>query len=343
MLAHGHPNLRMTHEKTFELTAEPVVGERATCVIGVRAEFPPDLALLRGDVTIRLAAGSASASGTATINPDHAVGDRAIIRRSDHRDADTLAIRATLTAADLSPEFLDEVRAGAPITMRITEVRKPSLLVILGATEPGSRLAAFADMCGSAYRLDDWVSPPARERLAKIGPARFVAAAPAADLAVPLLAAGLPATPAVMLGPLDRAALRDPAIKQALHSSPLPVLASAAPEQAVAVFREIAGINPDRRIALPDNAIDIGTAMEWVPAGVAAGRIEATSHRIGRTVGATDESVVFVIAAAEAGDVLAVRAVVDAMRAVGVPARTVADALAPLGWDRREVYRKSGV
>ncbi|MFX0068197.1 MAG: DUF371 domain-containing protein [Promethearchaeota archaeon] len=35
--ARGHPNITATHRTTFELTMDPTVGKRGTCVIGVNA------------------------------------------------------------------------------------------------------------------------------------------------------------------------------------------------------------------------------------------------------------------------------------------------------------------
>src|SRR5947209_6342314 len=49
-LAHGHPRITGNHTKTVELTRDPEVTGRATCVVGVRSEHDDrELARLRGN------------------------------------------------------------------------------------------------------------------------------------------------------------------------------------------------------------------------------------------------------------------------------------------------------
>ena len=51
----GHPNVTATHDKTIELTRDPEISRRATCVLGVASDHD-DRALLalRGRVEVTL-------------------------------------------------------------------------------------------------------------------------------------------------------------------------------------------------------------------------------------------------------------------------------------------------
>ncbi|MEZ5407923.1 MAG: DUF371 domain-containing protein [Acidimicrobiales bacterium] len=141
----GHPAIRVTHDKTLELTADAAITPRATCVAGVSAAFDAEaLAQLRGAVTYELGAGDRRGSGSAVINPEHAVTDRFVIRRSRHADAVTLAVGAAGVAADLPRELAAALaEPGRPVTFTITERQPPPPLVILAPSEPAGRLGAL--------------------------------------------------------------------------------------------------------------------------------------------------------------------------------------------------------
>src|SRR4029079_7403959 len=52
---HGHPHISGSHTKTVELTRDPEVTGRATCVLGVSSEHDDrELRRLRGDVEVTL-------------------------------------------------------------------------------------------------------------------------------------------------------------------------------------------------------------------------------------------------------------------------------------------------
>jgi hypothetical protein len=95
--------VRATHAKTIELTTEPAVTERATCIVAVAADLDPArLAQLEGPVVVTLEAGGRrdEVRGVANARYDAATG-RLVIRRSHHRAADTLVVGADKGSADL--------------------------------------------------------------------------------------------------------------------------------------------------------------------------------------------------------------------------------------------------
>jgi hypothetical protein len=235
--AAGHPAIRATHSKTLELTREKDVTQRSTCVAGVAAEFDTTaLGLLRGPVLLTVSSEGRSASGTAVINPEHDIRDRLVIRRSQHRDADTLAVDATLTAANLGRELVAALTSpDHHVTLDVTELEPPGPLVLVSPAKPAGRLGLLWDAADAAVDLDSGQSLAAA--LAALVPGGTVAA----SLAVPLdsvtesaehwlveaarhgarlwvsgagqaetalLASGLPLTPSLRLGRVDRRAVR---------------------------------------------------------------------------------------------------------------------------------------
>jgi hypothetical protein len=96
----GHPNIRATHEKTFELTPDTEVSERATCVIAVDVRSdgggpcagPVELTVRVGDHTHRVRAGASS-----SWQP----GSTAVVRRSPMQLPGTFATSADTSAAEL--------------------------------------------------------------------------------------------------------------------------------------------------------------------------------------------------------------------------------------------------
>jgi hypothetical protein len=376
--AHGQPSIGATHDKTLEVTGDPSVSPRATCVVGVGAVFDPaDLALLRGPVTLALAAGGLAASGEAVVNPTHAVGDRIVVRRSDHRDADTLAVRSTLVASDLDPALvraLADPHASVTLTVAETGERRPLVLV---GTEPfaGGRLgllwrhadarvdlrgpvraaagpiradagpvgagaapvridALEGDMTVAALVPASWADLPAAGAAwlaaAARGGARF--AAPAPHTAA-LLAAGLPAEPAVLLGRVDRRAARAPEVARLVAAAPVPAVLTVPVADADAVLGPLAVAAPDAAVAVEDDPMDVGVAVRWTtaPHAVAA---------VGAFPGA---AALVVLPARRSGAGWAdVDALVRRLAAAGIPPRTLSEALGPLGVSRRAVYDALG-
>ncbi len=118
--AHGHPAVRATHGKTLELTAEPAIGERATCVVGVAAGLPDGP--VAGPIRLTLSAEGETVSCRAVGNSAWwpATGS-AVIRRSGQRLPDTFATDAELAAADLPRSLARALTSPAAILTVLVE------------------------------------------------------------------------------------------------------------------------------------------------------------------------------------------------------------------------------
>ena len=106
----GHENVRATHGKTFELTDDPSITPRATCVLGVGAHPVGDVRALAGPVSITLGVGDHVVTTTGVGNPLWRPGGRAVIRRNHNRFPDTAATGVDLAAADLPPDMVAALR-----------------------------------------------------------------------------------------------------------------------------------------------------------------------------------------------------------------------------------------
>jgi hypothetical protein len=141
LLGHGHPSIRATHSKTLELTADPVIGLAATCVVatGVALAAPDgnrERAWLAGPVHIELTVGRGDADGrdesgwpsvcmAALANPDWEPGGTAVLRRGPARLASTMATHADVAAADL-PRELVGLLAESRTTVRLAVTSAPA-------------------------------------------------------------------------------------------------------------------------------------------------------------------------------------------------------------------------
>lgn len=139
--ATGHPEIRATHAKTWELTPDAELTARATCVLGVGAvaEGGP----LAGPVELRISVGEHHVTVRAVGNPSWVPGGPAVIRRSPVRLSNTLATDADLSAADL-PRGLAAALTdpAAEITVEVSTVADPGTVVLCHATALTPRLAA---------------------------------------------------------------------------------------------------------------------------------------------------------------------------------------------------------
>ncbi len=356
--ARGHANIRATHAKTLEFTAEPAIGPRATCVAGVGLALDPaSVAALRGPVRLTVEAGDLRASGTAVINPGHQVSDRLVIRRAATGGPETFAVLSTLVASDLDAALVGALaRPDSEVRLIVEEDagRRPLVLVrFADDPAPTGRLGAIWEQANLRVRLD---RPPAHapdldggdivavlatgvdQFDAPTGPARaWLAGAAAAGarfraldrnvLLDVLLAAGLPGAPVRWLGRVDRRAARD----RLVRPIDVPTVLAVAPADAVAALGPLADTDPAHPVAVETAALDLGIAVDWTTATDA---VDAVARHPG---------VPLVVVAARpggpAGDLIAVaRALVEA----GVPARTVSGALDAFGLDRRALYAALG-
>jgi hypothetical protein len=126
--ARGHERITATHGKTFELSTDADIGPRATCVIGVAAVVDGDLSTLCGPVAIELRTGELAVTVAAEASPFVRPTDGLVVRKSDFRGADTLAINADAGAADLDRWFvraLAQADAELVVTVRPVGERRP--------------------------------------------------------------------------------------------------------------------------------------------------------------------------------------------------------------------------
>ncbi|MCH9651035.1 MAG: DUF371 domain-containing protein [Deltaproteobacteria bacterium] len=123
----GHRNLRATHSKTLEFTHETEIGPRATCVVGVGADYDPlTVAKLRGplEVSLRLAPPleSLEESFQAVANPLMKTSSSLVFRRSQDLLGNTFATETTLGAADLDRRLITAL--GRSETILEVEIRQ---------------------------------------------------------------------------------------------------------------------------------------------------------------------------------------------------------------------------
>ncbi|WP_326561258.1 DUF371 domain-containing protein [Micromonospora sp. NBC_01796] len=363
---HGHPRIRATHAKTLEFTHDNEVTERATCVVGVAAELDPtELGLLRGRVRFTVEAAGHEATGEATINPDHAVRDGLVLRRSHHTDSGTLAVAATLTAEDLDRDLAAALTDPATaVTLTLVEVTPPTPLILLrqaGQSVPVGRLDLLwrhadetVDLVGSrepvaagavldragivAVTLPPAGEGPSGTALAWLSAAagagaRFALLGGAGGPTEVLFAAGLSPTPALLLGRVDRRAVRRPEVEVSLRSALAPTVLVVPADEVDAVLEHVVAATPARRVAVPDGRPDVGTAMRWTTAERAGAAV--------RRVGVPE--VTIVLASSPATDEpVDLDALVRALASAGVSPRTLSEALAPFGLNRRRVYDALG-
>ncbi|NUP53261.1 MAG: DUF371 domain-containing protein [Catenulispora sp.] len=316
LVGHGHPAIRATHAKTFELTAESTVTSRATCVLAVGTVLDPSLAAMRGRVRLTLSTdGLPAVSGEATLNPRRAITDRVVVRRSASLDPDTLAVGSSLTAEDLPADFADVLTdPDREVSLTVEELgpARPLLRVSFGER---THLPAMKELAaqGSAELVIAEGAPPkeaamvntALERATALG-TRVAVAGPYKPLEA-LLSAGLPPNPYTYLGTPQRLSTlpATATVFRMPEAMPVPLLAG-------------------RDVWVEDTAeLDIGTAME--PSTIAAA-VAAVGALVVVGPAPAQESMVDLAAVA--------RALTDA----GLAPRTLTEALAPLGFTRKKLY-----
>lgn len=178
--ARGHRHVTATHAKTLELATDDDIGPDASCVIavGARAEWE-ELGRRSGLAAITIDAAGCRQDVVARLSPFWSRGHGLVVRKSDFRGEDTLAIEADTAAADLDPELRAALRDPAtavevsirvveppPDTVLFTdrlEPRVPDGVRVVGVpfapvdvdgadvlTRPGAALAAGAAVVGRA-------------------------------------------------------------------------------------------------------------------------------------------------------------------------------------------------
>ncbi|RLK55127.1 DUF371 domain-containing protein [Actinokineospora cianjurensis] len=142
----GHHDIRATHGKTLEFTADTAITGRATCVVGVAGEVvgqaPPAIA---GPVLITLSAGGECATVRAVANSRWRPGGSAVVRRSGQRLPNTLATDADLSSADLPRALvaaLSDPDAVVDVAVARAETSRTHLVRYRATVGPDDRLSA---------------------------------------------------------------------------------------------------------------------------------------------------------------------------------------------------------
>lgn len=133
----GHPNIRATHAKTFELTHASDITQRATCVIAIEVRTD-DGRPLAGPVqlTVRVADQPPFAI-RARAHSGWLPGSTAIFRRSPMQLPDTYATCADAAAADFPRALAEAARsADAVVTVDVEPAPAEHHTVVLFAADP---------------------------------------------------------------------------------------------------------------------------------------------------------------------------------------------------------------
>jgi 16S rRNA (cytidine1402-2'-O)-methyltransferase len=150
----GHPAIAGTHAKTLELTRDPEITRRATCVLGVSSEHRNDALLaLRGEVDVALECGELRDEFRATVTPFFVGDDSLVFRRGGALRGRTIAYDASKGSSDIDRDLV------AALTDRNAEVR-----VTIRETGRGDH-AGVLFVVSVPIGNDDDLSPRARTAL----------------------------------------------------------------------------------------------------------------------------------------------------------------------------------
>lgn len=153
--ARGHPNVRATHSKTFELTSDEDVTQSGTCIVGVGAEIDLEAAAaLRGRVEITLGCGPVSTRTKATINPLYVPGDPLIFRKDDRPKGRALTIDTVDGASNLDRDLVEALRApDAELTVELRVIAPATTGVVFLVGVP---IGNDEDLTPRARRVLEW-------------------------------------------------------------------------------------------------------------------------------------------------------------------------------------------
>jgi hypothetical protein len=344
LVGHGHGAIRATHDKTLELSPDPDITERATCIIAVDTAADEATRRLAGPIRITVAADGESFTFEALANPAWQPGGPAIVRRSAVRLPGTLATEATASAADLPRPLVAALRdpaARVEVTLDPIPGRPAAVLVALDPHAPADpRVAAELAVADVIAAEDELAAELLGERVAA-GPlpviGRTVVAA-VRDLPGATVARDLRNVPVDTLG-------LPPALAVAAASpSRGPLVVAPDGSDARAALRSTPAAS---RLVVPTTADQVGGLLEAAAErrGVSGAVVlpdRARPRRIEAGASLPGRGPVHLCfdAATESGALdPTVKAAVDGLLADGVPTKTAANALATLaGWDRRRAY-----
>ena len=122
----GHPNIRASHAKTFEITTDPSISQTGTCIIGVESEYDEDqLLALRGRVKVTLQCDGFEDIVLARINPSFRRGDPLIFRRNDKIQPRTFCLSASKGSSQLNRDLINALqKENAELTIDIEALQK---------------------------------------------------------------------------------------------------------------------------------------------------------------------------------------------------------------------------
>jgi hypothetical protein len=340
----GHPAIRATHDKTLEITPEPDISARATCVVAVgdtRTAEP-----MAGDVRITVRAAGESFAFEARANSSWEPGGSAVIRRSAARLPGTFATHASAGARALPRALAARLRdPDTRVEVEVEPVRGRDCVVLfaLDPTLPhDARLTAERTAADVVVAEDE-------DAARVLGRGVERGTVPVAGRMLVVAARDLPGrsvVPALREAEVETVGL-PPALAAAAASpsrGPLFVAASDAdPRQvlrdASALARVVLDVPSDRLPVVARLAAQLRGAAEAV---VAVPFTAPVRWAFDAPPPAAQGVVAVCLPPATGPEDVAdvrVRTAVDALLADGVPTKVVAAALAALtGWDRRRAY-----
>lgn len=366
--ARGHPDVRATHAKTLEVTTEPDITSRATCVVGIAPPGALDgLRGLRGPVTVTLRAAGHSERITAVANPAFSDATRAVVRRSGRRSPETLAVEADRAAADLDRDLaraladpdveIEVVVETAPASPQATAALvlvprapgvagEPPVPTAAGAGEAAERLER-----GEAVALACDLDRPGEKVTALVGEAAGagvpVRAAPGVEESTAaLVAAGLLGVPHAVLGAPPSTSVARGRQLRALGALGVAGVWRGRVPRLAPLLADLAAWRPGAPAAVLLDPGGFEEALLAAAAGELAGQAGGTPARLRavavadlREPAGPDAAGGIAEGAAAAGVDGAVRDVLAALLAEGVTPRTLARALQRLpGVSGREGY-----
>jgi hypothetical protein len=273
--AHGHRLLRATHGKSIEITSDPEITTRATCVVGVGAKLPWQLRSLRGRVKVALSSGDAGTEIMGQVNPSYDSDSRLVIRRSGAVDHDTLLIHADTTADELPRKLVETLRDGnAALHVEILELQQPPPLVIVrpdrgrGWRRVGRLDDDARQLTLRAERIEELVEAPIAVQLRDRDARWLVEGYDGVNgpMMALLLSAGVRAAPLLLAGALPFKRQDRSQLLRAVAASPYTVVLHIADQRAKP--DEIAEIlGGQRYVLVGDGVIDLGWHAIELPAG----------------------------------------------------------------------------
>ncbi len=101
--AYGHPNIRSTHQNTFEFTKDKELTINGDCIVGVNADFDLERIkqiLYKEKIQIKISVENEVIICNAIVNPDFNSDNEIVFRRTNFLSDRTLGIKSDKVATD---------------------------------------------------------------------------------------------------------------------------------------------------------------------------------------------------------------------------------------------------